>query len=118
MTVNNVLFSIAETIPVIGTSIKGALEALYKVLDLIEVRSSHVVRIPNTDGNALHCSISGTIEKVSDRRRCRRAAAEDRVAGSAAEPYPHTIGTPYTDDKVFHGRWVTRLDNYTDYISP
>ena len=33
----NVLFSIAEAIPVVGPSIKGALEALYKVLQLIEV---------------------------------------------------------------------------------
>ena len=37
MSVNNVLFSIAEAVPVVGPSIKGALEALYKVLDLIEV---------------------------------------------------------------------------------
>ena len=37
MSVDNVLFSIAETVPVFGTSIKGALEALYKVLDLVEV---------------------------------------------------------------------------------
>jgi hypothetical protein len=33
----NVLFSIAEAIPVVGPAIKGALEALYKVLQLIEV---------------------------------------------------------------------------------
>jgi hypothetical protein len=37
MSVNNVLFSIAEAVPVVGPSIKGALEALYKVLDLVEV---------------------------------------------------------------------------------
>jgi hypothetical protein len=37
MSVNSVLFSVAEAIPVFGTSIKGALEALYKVLDLVEV---------------------------------------------------------------------------------
>ncbi|RXW11816.1 hypothetical protein EST38_g14039, partial [Candolleomyces aberdarensis] len=36
MSVNNVLFSVAEAIPLLGPSIKGALEALYKVLDLIE----------------------------------------------------------------------------------
>ncbi|RXW19687.1 hypothetical protein EST38_g6164 [Candolleomyces aberdarensis] len=34
----NVLFSIAETIPLAGTPIKGALEALHKVLQLIEAR--------------------------------------------------------------------------------
>ncbi|KAJ2930307.1 hypothetical protein H1R20_g6754, partial [Candolleomyces eurysporus] len=38
MSVNNVLFSVAEAIPLIGPSIKGALEALYKVLDLIEIK--------------------------------------------------------------------------------
>jgi hypothetical protein len=37
MAVTNVLCSIAETIPVVGPSIKGALEALYKVLYLVEV---------------------------------------------------------------------------------
>ncbi|RXW11815.1 hypothetical protein EST38_g14040 [Candolleomyces aberdarensis] len=38
MSVNNVLFSVAEAIPLLGPSIKGALEALYKVLVLIETR--------------------------------------------------------------------------------
>ena len=33
----NVAFSIAETIPVVGTPLKGALEALYKILGDIEV---------------------------------------------------------------------------------
>jgi hypothetical protein len=45
--VNNVLFSIAEAIPVIGPSIKGAMEAISKVLILIEVSTSY---------NALHLS--------------------------------------------------------------
>jgi hypothetical protein len=47
-TVNNVLFSIAETIPVIGPSIKGALEALYKVLLLVEVSTLSCFRSEQT----------------------------------------------------------------------
>ena len=45
MSVNNVLFSVAEAIPLIGPSIKGALEALYKVLDLIEVSEPYLAYI-------------------------------------------------------------------------
>ncbi|RXW25732.1 hypothetical protein EST38_g172 [Candolleomyces aberdarensis] len=36
--VTDILFSIAETIPVIGTPIKGALEAVCKVLRVVEQR--------------------------------------------------------------------------------
>jgi hypothetical protein len=43
----NVMFSVAETIPVFGATLKGAMEALFKVLVLVEVTPSFPAQ-PNT----------------------------------------------------------------------
>lgn len=72
----SILSSVAGTIPLAGPAIKGALEALHKVLLLIEVsdESEYVCsQVPDT----LACP-SGT---TSGSRRCGTVVEQDRAIG-------------------------------------
>ncbi|RXW13116.1 hypothetical protein EST38_g12739 [Candolleomyces aberdarensis] len=67
ITVTDVLFSIAETIPVVGTPIKGALEALCKVLRLVELRFTVAGEIDELTGKLAelldHLSKASSVSK-------------------------------------------------------
>ena len=52
ITVLEVVFSVAEAVPVLGPSLKGALEALSKILKLVEVRI-----LPGMPGGCLVLSV-------------------------------------------------------------